>query len=131
MAFEYVDSQHKVSLAAGADLSSWQYKIVKVSGTGVVTATAITDIPLGILQNAPASGKTAEVAVSGVSKVVAGAAITAGALVGIQVTNGKVKSITAGTDSTQYVVGQALTAAAADGDIITVLFDAKSPTRAA
>jgi hypothetical protein len=130
MAFELTDSQVKVTLAAGADLSAWQYKIVKVSGTGVAKATAITDVPLGILQNTPTSGKMAEVAVSGVSKVVAGAAITAGTLVGIQVTNGKVKTIAAGTDTTQYVLGQALTAASADGDIITVLFDCKSPSRA-
>jgi hypothetical protein len=130
MAFEYVDSMHKISLAATADLSAKQYHVVKVATGGTTFAAAVTDIPLGILQNAPTSGKTAEVAISGVSKAVASAAISAGALVGITVTTGRVKAIVAGTDTTQYVLGQALTAAGAAGDVITVLFDCKSPTRA-
>ena len=130
MAFEYTLTQQKVSMPAGADLSSKQFTIVKVSGTGVINTAAITDVPVGILQNAPTSGKTAEVAVSGVGKLKASAAISAGALVGTTAA-GLAVAIVAGTAVTQYVVGQALTAAGASGDIITVLFDCKSPTRAA
>lgn len=130
MAFEYVNSQHSVSLAAGADLSAKQYTFVKMSGTGVVGAAAATDVCIGILQNAPTSGKTAEVAISGVSKLKASAAISAGALVGVTST-GLAVALTAGTDTTKYVFGQAITAAAAANDIITVAFDCKSPNRAA
>jgi hypothetical protein len=129
MAFEYVDSQSSISLSAGADLSSKQYTFVKMSGTGVISAAAATDICIGVLQNAPTSGKTAEVAVSGVTKLKASAAISVGALIGTTST-GLAVSLTAGTDTTKYVFGQAITAAAASGDIITVAFDCKSPNRA-
>jgi len=129
MAFEYVDTQSKISLAAGADLSSKQYTFVKMSGTGVVGAAAATDVVIGVLQNAPTSGKTAEVAISGVTKLKASAAISAGALVGVTST-GLAVAVVAGTDTTKYVYGQAITAASAANDIITVAFDCKSPNRA-
>lgn len=130
MAFEYVDSQSKISLAAGADLSAKQYTFVKMSGTGVIGAAAATDVVIGVLQNAPTSGKTAEVAIDGVTKLKASAAIAAGALVGTTST-GLAVALTAGTDTTKYVFGQAITAAGASGDIITVAIDCKSPNRAA
>jgi hypothetical protein len=130
MAFEYVDSQSKISLAAGADLSAKQYTFVKLSGTGVISVAAATDIPVGVLQNAPASGKTAEVSVDGIVKLKASAAITAGALVGTTST-GLAVAVVAGTDTTKYVLGQAITAAGASGDIITVAIDCKTPNRAA
>lgn len=130
MAFEYVDSQSKVSLVAGADLSAKQYTFVKMSGTGVVGAAAATDVCIGVLQNAPTSGKTAEVAIDGVTKLKASAAISAGALVGVTST-GLAVAVVAGTDTTKYVFGQAITAAGASGDIITVAIDCKSPNRAA
>jgi len=130
MAFEYVDTQSKLSIAAGADLSAKQYTFVKISGTGVISVAAATDVPIGILQNAPTSGKTADVAVSGISKLKASAAISAGALVGVTST-GLAVAVVAGTDLTKYVLGQAITAAGAANDIITVAFDCKSPNRAA
>ena len=129
MAFEYVDTQSKLSLAAGADLSAKQYTFVKMSGTGVISAAAATDVVVGVLQNAPTSGKTAEVAISGVTKLKASAAISAGALVGTTST-GLAVAVVAGTDTTKYVFGQAITAAGAANDIITVAFDCKSPNRA-
>ena len=130
MAFEYVDSQSTISLAAGADLSSKQYTFVKLSGTGVISAAAATDVVIGVLQNAPTSGKTAEVAVDGITKLKASAAISVGALVGTTST-GLAVALTAGTDTTKYVFGQAITAASAASDIITVAIDCKSPNRAA
>jgi len=130
MAFEYVDTQSKISLAAGADLSSDQYKIVKLSGSGVILTAAITDIPVGVLQNDPASGETASVAVDGITKVVASEAISVGALIGTT-DDGKAVDVVAGTDTTAYVIGQAVTAATADGDVITITLDCKSPARAA
>jgi hypothetical protein len=130
MAFEYVDSQSTISLAAGADLSAKQYTFVKLSGAGVVSAAAATDIVIGVLQNAPKSGQTAEVAIDGVTKLKASAAITVGALVGTTST-GTAVAVVAGTDTTKYVFGQAITAAGAANDIITVAVSCKSPNRAA
>lgn len=130
MAFEYVDTQSKISLAAGADLSSDQYYIVKLSGAGVVLCDDATDIPIGILQNDPESGETASVAVDGITKVVADEEISVGELIGVSAA-GKAVALTAGTDTTAYVIGQAITAASADGDVISITLDCKSPSRAA
>lgn len=57
-----------VSFEAGEDLSSDQYRIVILSSGKVYRPNASTDHPLGILQNAPASGEAARVRVIGVSK---------------------------------------------------------------
>lgn len=130
MAYELSDSQVVLSIPAGADLSAKQYTFVKLSGTSVVSAAAATDLPIGVLLNDPASGETAAVAVSGVVKVKASAAITAGAIVGTTST-GLAVSLTAGTDTTKYILGRAVTAAGAANDIITVAVNCANIARAA
>jgi len=114
---------------AGADLSAKKYYFVE--GTTSVTVTnAATDIPVGVLQNSPASGQHAEVCRFGGTKVVASGAISAGALIGCD-TAGKAAALTIGTDTTAYVVGRAITAATADGQIIEAIIDCVAPARAA
>ena len=130
MAYELSDSQVVLSIPAGADLSAKQYTFVKISGTGVVAVAADTDVPIGILLNDPASGETAAVAVSGICKLKASAAITAGAVIGTAAA-GTAVTRTVGTDTTKYILGRAITAAGASGDIITVAVDCASPARAA
>lgn len=105
---------------AAGDLSTKQYRFMKVSAAGVVTTcSAATDYPIGVLQNAPgAAGRDATVMISGVSKVVAGGNLAAGDLVGTDA-NGAAVKLTIGTDTTKYVRGQAL-AAAASGDLVAV-----------
>ena len=107
-------------LLAGADLSSSQYKLVKMASTAgeVVAVSATTDVCIGILQNAPADGEPAEVQVLGVSKVQAGAtAITQGAILGWSSTARATARTAAG--SRQNMIG--IEASAAAGDIVTVL----------
>jgi hypothetical protein len=60
-----------------------QYRFVKVTGAHAVgLATAATDAIVGVLQNKPQStGMAATVGISGVTNVVAGGNITAGAKV--------------------------------------------------
>ena len=130
MAYELSDSQVVLSIEAGADLSSKQYTFVKLSGTTVISAAAATDLPIGVLVNDPASGETAAVVVSGVVKLKASAAITAGALVGTTST-GLGVALTAGTDTTKYILGRAVTAAGAANDIITVAVNCANIARAA
>jgi hypothetical protein len=130
MAYELSDSQVVLSIPAGADLSAKQYTFVKISGTGVIAVAADTDVPIGVLLNDPASGETAAVAVSGVVKLKASAAITAGAVIGTAAAGTGVTR-TVGTDTTKYILGRAITAAGAAGDIITVAIDCASPARAA
>ena len=100
------------------DLSAKQFFAVKLDANGkIVLAAAATDQVLGILQNDPKAAQAGQVRHLGISKAVAGAAITLGDEV-ISDAAGKVISTAAAGDR---VIGHALEAAAADLDVISVL----------
>ena len=106
-----------ITAEAGSDLSAAQYTFVAMASDGAVDQTAnATAAILGVLQNDPAAGRAATVAVAGVTKLVAAAAIAAGAEIAVQ-TGGKCRTASTGL----RIHGVALTASAADGDIIEVL----------
>lgn len=69
---------------AGQDLSAQQFRFVKLNSSGlVVPIAAATDQPIGILQDKPAAaGRSAEIMMDGISKLVAGEAMTPAASVG-------------------------------------------------
>ena len=116
---------------AGEDLSGAQYRFVKLDAArDVVRCTAITDRPIGVLQNDPTEGEEAEIMVTGRSKVVADGAILVDAELGTSA-DGEADSIASGTDTTVFVVGRALDAAAGAGVIISALIDCFAPNRAA
>lgn len=70
------------SADAGADLSASQYFGVKINSTGLaVLCAAAGEYCYGVLQNDPTSGKTATIAIMGITKAKAGGAINPGALV--------------------------------------------------
>ena len=90
-------------LTASADLSSKQYHFVKLSAATTVTVcAAITDKPIGVLQNNPESGGQAIVTTHGLSKLVADGTIAAGNILGTSA-DGQGDAIAAGTDTTVYV----------------------------
>ena len=131
MAYEISNNAVKITLPAGADLSAKQYYFVKVNSSGnAVLCAAATDAPIGVLQNAPISGAEASVLVVGGTKLVAGAAIAAGIKIGTD-SAGKADAKVAGTDTTEYTVGQVLLASAADADVLTAVINCASPNRAA
>lgn len=101
---------------AAADLSTKQFFIVKMTATGVNLA-GNGEQALGVLQNKPdALGKAATVAsVGSTSKVVAAVALAVGADVSSDAA-GKAAASASG----EYILGKALTASAADGDLITL-----------
>lgn len=111
MAFE--DPGKVASFIAYEDLSSDQYRVMVLQAEGYVRRPdAATDIPVGILQNAPESGEIAVVALiggGGISKVVLNGTLSAGALVACEYVGatdaGKVQTYA----GTQYCVGQLLT----------------------
>jgi len=72
----------------------------------------VTDVPIGVLQNTPASGEQAVVRVAGVSKVSADATLAAGDIIGSSA-DGQAQPVTQGSETTVYNVGQALTGGAA------------------
>ncbi len=127
----YEESQMKIgTLKAGADLSAKQYHLVKLaSATTVTYCAAITDIPIGVLQNNPASGEVAEITFIGVTKIVADGTIAAGANIGTS-NDGQADSIVAGTDTTVRLVGTAIGAASA-GETFTALINCAGAGRAA
>jgi hypothetical protein len=110
------------TLTAGADLSAKQYHfVVLASATTVNVATAITNAPIGILQNNPTSGQQAIVAISGVSKVVADGTLAAANFIGTSA-DGQADAISPGTDTTVYMTGQCIQAASA-GETTTMLLN--------
>ena len=104
------------SSALDGPTGSGQFLFVYVSAARVVTVqTSSGGAVYGILQNTPASGQAADVGIMGISKVVAGAAITAGANLMCD-TAGRAVAQT----STNIIAAVALEAATAAGQIITV-----------
>jgi len=128
MAFEFSNYAVKISRVAGADLSALQYTFVKMSTTDlVVTCSAATDIPLGVLQNAPTAGQEAEVLIIGGTKLVAGVTVAIGDLLGV--TSAAKASVVTTSDTTKYVLGTAISAGASS-DVITAVINCAGPTRA-
>lgn len=70
-----------ISWLAGEDLSSHQFCFVHLADDNTVDLLdSGAEFPIGILQNAPASGEVAVVRVEGTSKLVMNAAVAVGAL---------------------------------------------------
>jgi hypothetical protein len=129
----YEESLKSISLNADATLAVYtgvpstpgsanpnygkQYTFVKVTGAHQVGAvTAGTDAIVGVLQNKPqVEGQAATVGIFGVSNVMAGAAVAAGANVQSD-TSGRAITLAAGAN-----VGVALAAATGAGQLIPVL----------
>lgn len=68
----YQQAQTNITLKAGADLSAKQYFFVKIDTDGDVVLAGNGENAIGVLQNAPAEGEAANIAVAGVSKVIIG-----------------------------------------------------------
>lgn len=119
----YEGAQLKLgNLTAAADLSAKQYHFVKLaSATTVNVCTAITDVPIGVLQNTPTSGQAAEVCIFGITKVVADGILAAGNIIGTS-SDSQADAIARGTDTTVTIMGQAIEAAAA-GETVTMFLN--------
>jgi hypothetical protein len=91
------------------------------SGTdrGVTVCAAVTDSPIGILQNAPESGQAALVAIGGTSKVSSDEALAVGDYVGSSA-DGQAQVVVIGTETTVYAMGQCVQASGAAGELATV-----------
>ena len=130
MAFEipgFVDGTRP----AGADLSSHQYKFVKLnSSKQVVICAAATDKPYGILQNKPTSAQPAEVMRNGLSKVIMAASNTPGNVGGTDA-SGLFAAYVFGTDTTKYICAEVIEDADAANGIGTVSFSCFAPPRGA
>ena len=96
---------------------SGQFLIVFLSGARTLSLqTTQGALSYGVLQNAPALGQACDVAIAGITKVVVGAAVTAGQEL-MADTNGRAITQT----STNRKVGMALESAAGANAIISML----------
>jgi hypothetical protein len=119
-----------VSFVAGADLRNYPFAPVRLDATGRVVLTGANERAIGILQNKPNTGETASVMLYGISKAVAAGAISIGSPV-VAAADGQVAAAGAfhnhgaASDNPptgqQRVLGFALTAATAAGQVIEVL----------
>lgn len=119
-----------LSFLAAEDLSSYQYHFVTqygMSNTTVGLMNAATDIPIGVLQNAPTAGKVAEVMVLGISKLKANDAIAVGTAVKAEYvgTTDCGKADAADTDK-DWVAGLVVFASGAEDDLCSVLLSGPS-----
>jgi predicted RecA/RadA family phage recombinase len=100
------------------------YRLVKLTATDTVTqCTAVTDKPIGVaLEEITAgdvtNGRQVSVALFGASRVIAGAAIAAGATVG---PDAQGRAITA--TATNFATGMAIQSAAAAGDHVDIILN--------
>ena len=110
-----IENVTSVTLTAGADLRTHQFKFVSVAADGDIELTADDGKAQGVLLNAPNTGEAAEVAISGIVKVECGAAVTRGGNVASGA-NGEAKDADTGAE----ILGTALETGA-DGRIISIL----------
>mgnify|MGYP000097039933 CR=1 FL=1 len=120
----YTEALPCISMPVAADYSAKQYYIMKTA-SGVATLCGDGEEPIGVLQNAPdAANEVGRIGIGrGVTKVVAGAAITVSAKVAAMA-----GGLAAPATSGEAVLGYAMEAATASGDVISVLLiSAESP----
>lgn len=130
MAYEINPYALKITLVAGADLSADQYKFVKMDSNGkAILVAALTDRPIGVLQNAPRSGEEAEVTIIGGTKIKAGGTVAEGTVLKTSAA-GLTIACTVGTDTTHYILGTSLVDGA-NGEIISAVVNCASAARAA
>jgi len=128
MAYDYNGQSILITLEAAADLSSSQYLFLKTDANGKVNVcTAITDRPIGVLQNKPASGEAATVMVVGCTKIVTDAALDEHNIIG-PAADSKANKKIPGTDSNEYMSGTMLTATGGAGEIGTAVINCASPS---
>ena len=103
-----------ITVDAGEDLSSHQYKAISLAGT----IAASSALAIGLLQNKPgATGRRASVAWNGHLKAYAGAAINSGSQVQVTTSGWIIASTSAGN-----TVGVAITGAAS-GDVFDGIYN--------
>lgn len=107
-----------ISMLAGADLSAKQYCFVAGTATDNTVNTAGAGVAaIGVLQDNPASGRAGAVMINGVSKIVAGGTVAAGAKVASDASG---HAVTAATGN--YILGTAKTGGAS-GAVIEIIFE--------
>lgn len=117
MAIEKILLQQGFTASSDMSASTQQFIFVELNSTGGVNpCDATTDVPLGVLQNLPTRGQTADVALAGISKVrVSSTDVSVGALIGVD-TLGRAVALTSGTSTAYCIAGRVISVDASDND---------------
>lgn len=113
-----VQDYKSIQANAAMNMASHAWHIVRLSaaGTTMIASLDTSSQIAGVLAGAVNSGDRATIAYDGRAKVVAGAAVTANAFI---TTNSSGRAVAAG--SGDMVIGRALEAAGADGEVVSCL----------
>jgi hypothetical protein len=113
----YEERLTNISVPASGDLTASQYRFMQINSSGKLALSGTAGRPDGVLQDDPdADGVPGALAIAGVSKVVAGAALAAG----LDVTSDSTgRAVAAATGD--EVAGTTMGAATGAGSIIPVL----------
>jgi len=107
-------------VTASADISAYQYCNVKLDAATTCTFAGAGERAVGVVLNAPESGEAADIMVSGVCMMVVDGN-AGGISVGSYLTSDAAGKGVATTTDTHQLVGMALAASTAAGDIIPVV----------
>jgi len=114
----YEENVRTATFEAGGDLSTAQYKFVKLASDGQVDVAGDGNDAVGVLYTtASAAGRAVAVAYEGVAKVIAGDSIEEGARVTIDNSGRAVSTVGTG----EYVVGVAKEPAGTAGEVTSIL----------
>lgn len=113
-----IQGANTMTLLAGGDLTQYTFVVAATGASAPTASTAGSGVPaVGVVQNAPTTGKAATIWLDGQSKVVAGGAIQAGQYV-IPDANGKaIKTPAAGHAG---ISGLALSTTTAEDQMVSV-----------
>lgn len=113
----YSENMITISGVAGADLSTHQFKFVKVdSTTDQFVLCGDGEDGDGVLQDAPASGEACNVCIGGVTKVKLGGIVAAGGVV-----SSGASGVANASANGDYMMGKCLVGGAS-GEIGTMIF---------
>ncbi len=108
------------AFVASVDLDTSQFHIVDLAATAGKVTIGAANGGFGILQNKPQAGEHATVAVEGMSKCIAGAAVAVGNYITSAASG--YASVVVSNDAGVKVIGRAVTAAAS-GSVFTLEID--------
>lgn len=114
----YKLNERCVTMLAGADLSSHQFRAVKLTGDSTVSPASVAgEVVFGINTDKVASGVAATIAIGGITQAELGGTVAAGAELAVNA-SGQLVTATTG----QRIVAQAVQGGAS-GDIAPVSLD--------
>lgn len=116
--------QVNITLKAEADLSSYQYRCVKMtnSGYGTLSSGSTADTVFGIQQNKPAGrDRSLKVCIDGLTKVYSGESIAVGDFVSPYGAGSVKKGESNAGGTASRLIGQSITTASGSGELIEII----------